>query len=229
MAANPIPLEPPPSQKKGLGCFGKGCLVTLSLGLLFLLLVGAGFFFFFSHGKPAALPVARISPAALADVEQRVEQFKEAPRQPQPPEQQPAPAEPTATPADEEQAPVPKKELRLTVGEINGMIAANRKASGRAFVSMSGNTATVQISIPGTQLEGLPLGYLNGTFSITTNGPTPLEGIQVSKVQANGVPIPSAVLSMGYRGRSFLSYAYDALAPYNVSRAEIRDGVLYAQ
>lgn len=227
MAANPIRLEAPPPQKKGLGCFGKGCLLTLILGLLFLLAGGGAGYFLFSHGKPAALPVEKISPEALADVEQRVEQFKAAPSQPPP--EQPKPPEPTGTPSGEEPAQAPKKELRLTAGEINGMIAANPKARGHAYVALSGNTANVQISIPSAQLPGMPRGYLNGTFSITTNGPAALGAVQVSKVQANGLPVPSAVLSLSYRGRSLMGYALDALAPYNVSKAEIRDGVLYAE
>ena len=227
MAANPTWIEPPPTpQKKGLGCFAKGCLITLILGILFLLLSGGAGYFFFTRGKAAALPVERISSEALSDVEQRVEQFKSAPAQSLPePTQQP---ESTATPAVEQPAQPPKRELQLTASEINGMIAANRKARGHAYVSMSGNTANVQVSIT-AKVPGVPKGYLNGTFSITTNGPTPLEAVQVSKVEANGLPVPTDVLSWSYRGRSLMGYALDALAPYNVSKAEIRDGVLYAQ
>ena len=46
---------------------------------------------------------------------------------------------------------------------------------------LSGNTATVQLSIPTDKIPGLPRGYLNGSFNITTDGPTPLsafEGLQ---------------------------------------------------
>jgi hypothetical protein len=227
MATNPTWIEPPPSpQKKGLGCFAKGCLVIAILGLLFLLLSGGAGYFFFSRGKPIALPVEKISSEELSDVQQRVKQFKSAPAQPLPEPTQP---EPTAAPVAEQPPQPPKRELRLTADEINGMISANRKAQGHAYVSMSGNTANVQVSIPATKLPGLPSGYLNGTFSITTDGPTSLEAIQVSKVKANGLPVPSDILSWGYRGRSLRGYALDALAPYNVSKAEIRDGILYAQ
>jgi hypothetical protein len=227
MAANPTWIEPPPPQKKGLGCFAKGCLVALILGVLFLLLAGGAGYFFVSHGKPTALPVEKISSEELSDVQQRIEQFKSAPPQPSP-EQSPQP-ETTATPSAEQPAQPPKRELRLTASEMNGLIAANPKARGHASVSMSGNTANVQVSIPTDKLPGLPRGYLNGNFSITTNGPTSLESVQVSKVQANGLPVPSDVLSWSYRGRSLMGYALDALAPYNVGTVEIRDGVLYAQ
>ena len=228
MSNNPTWIEPPPApQKNGFGCFAKGCLVTLVLCILFFLLAGGAGYFVFSHGKAAALPIEKISPEALSDVKQRIEQFKSAPAQPLP---EPTPAaEPAASPSSEQPAQSPKRELKLTASEINGLIAANSKAQGHAYVSMSGNTATVQVSVPTDKLSGLPRGYLNGTFSLTTNGPTSLESVQVSKVQANGLPMPSDILSWGYRGRSLTGYAFGALAPYNVNRVEIRDGVLYAQ
>jgi hypothetical protein len=50
--------------------------------------------------------------------------------------------------------------------------------------------------------------------------------LQVSKIQANGFPVPSGILSMSYRGQSIMGMALDAAAPYNVSTAEIRDGVV---
>ena len=65
-----------------------------------------------------------------------------------------------------------------------------------------------------------------GRFTITTNGPTPISALQVSRIQANGFPVPSGVLSMSYRGQSILGLAMDAAAPYNVSTAEIRDGAV---
>jgi len=122
--------------------------------------------------------------------------------------------------------PAPERQLVLTADEINGLISANGKSRGHAYVSLSGNTAHVQVSISSDKVPGFPPGYLNGSFTITTNGPTPISALQVSKIQANGLPVPSGVLSMSYRGRSFLSYAMEAAAPYNVSTAEIRDGAV---
>jgi hypothetical protein len=75
-------------------------------------------------------------------------------------------------------------------------------------------------------VPGFPKGYLNGTFRITTNGPTAVNALQVSKIQANGFPVPSSVLSMSYRGQSILGIAMQAAAPYHVSTAEIRDGAV---
>jgi hypothetical protein len=137
----------------------------------------------------------------------------------------PAPAE--AGVVDETPTPVPEapgRQLVVTAGEINALISANKKSRGHAYVTLSGNTATVQISIPSEKVPGLPPGYLNGNFTITTAGPTPITALRVSKIEANGWPVPSGVLSMSYRGRSIMSYALEQIAPYNVSTAEVRDG-----
>ena len=85
----------------------------------------------------------------------------------------------------------------------------------------------MQISVPSDKVPNFPRGYLNGSFAITTDGPTPISALQVSKIQANGIPVPSSVLSMSYRGNSLLGYALEEVAPYNVSTAEVRDGSVY--
>lgn len=223
-STNPSWIEPPPPRPKGMGCVGKGCLsLVVILVLGFLVLVGGGYFFV-SHvvisSKPMTLPAEELPEQTLTDVQQRVDQFKAtaSPRTSAPVEPV-APNEPTPAPAA-----TPGRELILSAGEINGLISANAKSRGRAHVNIQGNTATVQMSVPSDKVPGFSEGYLNGTFAITTDGPTPLSAIRVSKIRANGYPVPSAILTMSYRGHSILGYALDAVAPYDVKTAEIRDG-----
>ena len=220
-STNPSWIEPPPPQRGGMGCFGKGCLALI---VICLLVVGSCFVIVrsFTHAKPVSLPVEELAPPALSDVQQRIDQFQATPPAPSPaasaaPNETPEPTPPPATPG---------RELIVSAGEINGMISANPKSRGHAFVTLSGNTADVQISISSEKVPGFPRGYLNGRFSITTDGPTPLSALRVSKIQANGYPLPSGILSATYRGQSILGIALEAAAPYNVSSAEIRDGVV---
>ena len=206
-----------------MGCVGKSVLAFIFLALLLVV----GIYFFVSHGlvasEPVQIPVHELPPAALSQVQERITQFQNyaAPT--------PSP-EPTIAPvATTEQTPTPTpppdaRQLVLTAAEINGLIAANRKARGHASVSISGETANIQISIPSNKVPTFPPGYLNGTFTITTEGPTPINALRVSQIRANGYPLPSSILSMSYRGQSILSYALSGAAPYNVSTAEIRDG-----
>jgi hypothetical protein len=207
-----------------MGCFGKSCLALIAVVFLALVLIGVGSYFMFKRGlvvsQPVPLPLEELAPDALTNVQQRAEQFTSTPPAP-------APAPADAGAANENPAPAPEtpgRQFVVTASEINGLISANKKSRGHAYVTLSGNTATVQISIPSDKVPGLPPGYLNGSFTITTAGPTPITALQVSRVEANGWPVPSGVLSMSYRGRSIMGYVLEAIAPYNVSTAEVRDG-----
>ena len=224
-STKPTWIEPPPPKRGGMGCFAKGCLVLVVVGGLAFLLFGVASYLLYSRGsKPTALPVEELPPAEIASVQQRIDQFEAMPPAPAPSPPPVAPVAPDETPAPV--TPTAERQLVLTADEINGLISANKKARGHAHVSLSGNTAHVQISISSDKVPGFPPGYLNGSFTITTNGPTPISALQVSKIRANGLPVPSGVLSMSYRGRPILSYAMEAAAPYNVSTAEIRDGAV---
>jgi hypothetical protein len=135
--------------------------------------------------------------------------------------EQPATEAPTPTPNEAS----PGRQLILSASEINGLISANPKSRGHAFVSLSGNTATVEVSVPANKVPGFRQGgFVNGTFRITTDGPTPISALQVSKVEANGIPFPSGILTTSVNGRSVLSYALEQATAHNVSTAEIRDG-----
>lgn len=223
-STKPSWIEPPPPPRKGLGCSGKGCLFLIAFAVLTIVLLGLGSYLLFSGGsKPASLPIEELPPAQLSSVQERIDQFEATAATPShtPPPATGAPAAPNETPT-----PAPERQLVLSAGEINGLIAGNRKSRGHAYVTISGNTAKVRVSIPSEKVPGFPRGYLNGSFAITTNGPTPISALQVSKIQANGFPVPSGILSMSYRGQSIMGMAMDAAAPYNVSTAEIRDGAV---
>jgi hypothetical protein len=217
-------IEPPPPERAGLGCAAKTIILLLVFALLFVL----GVYLFVSHGlvasAPTALPVQELAPEKLQEVQQRIEQFQSAPIVAAPTPQPAAPGAPDVTPTPDAGPTPTGKQLVLSAGEINGLIAANKKARGHAFVSLNGDTALIQVSVPSDKIPGVPRGYLNGTFTITTDGPTPIGALQVEKIRANGYPVPTSILSMSYRGQSLLSYALGAASPYNVSSAEVSNG-----
>ena len=228
-STHPPWLEAPSPKKSGMGCAGKGCLFLVAFAILTVVLIGLGGYLLYSGGsKRNKLPIEELPPAQLAEVQQRVDQFESAPTTPS---YTPAPtATPDATTEANPEPPVPtpdtERKLTLSGSDINGLISANPKSRGHAYVSVSGNTASVQMSIPSEKVPGFPKGYLNGSFVITTDGPTPITALQVSKIQANGFPVPSGILSMSVGGKSIMGYALEGAAPYNVTTAEIRDGVV---
>ncbi len=208
--------DPALPQKKRRGCLGKGCLTTFTIALVLILSVTVGGYIFlkrsFLASKPLALSTKELSSEQLAETRQRIRTFKSSAEQSEP----------------DSDAPVARdqKQLELSSDDINGMIAANKRARGHAFVTLNGNAATVQLSIPADKLTGDQGRYLNGSFEIETTGPTAPARIAVKKTEANGWPVPSAILQWHYRGRSILSYALDAIVPYHIATVEIRDGKL---
>ena len=228
-STNPNWIDPPPPKKSGLGCTGKGCLFLVAFAVLTVLVIGLGSYLLYSGGsQPTELPVEELPSAQLSEVQRRVDQFESAPPVPSyTPVATPTPAT-TAEASPESPTPPPDtgRQLVLSGSDINGLISANPKSRGHAYVSISGNTARVQLSIPSEKVPGFPKGYLNGSFVIKTDGPTPITALQVSKIEANGFPVPTGILSMSVGGKSIMGYALEEAAPYNVSTAEIRDGVV---
>ncbi len=163
--------------------------------------------------KPIALPIEELSSQQLTETKQRIRTFKSNGVKPPKPD--------LKTPAA-----AGNNQLELSSDEINGLIAANRRARGHAFVTLSGNAATVLLSIPASKLTGTEGRYLNSSFVIETAGPTAPSLITVKQTEANGWPVPSAILQWQYRGRSILSYALNAIVPYHVATVEIRNGKL---
>ncbi|HEV2095620.1 MAG TPA: hypothetical protein VGQ82_03880 [Chthoniobacterales bacterium] len=209
--------EPPLPQKRRRGCFGKGCLAIIAVVLVLLLSLTVGAYFFLRHSilasKPISLPIEELSSQQLTETKQRIRTFKSNGVKP--------PEHDLETPAA-----AGNTQLELSSDEINGLIAANRRARGHAFVTLSGNAATVQLSISASKLTGAEGRYLNSSFVIETAGPTAPSLITVKKTEANGWPVPSAILQWHYRGRSILSYALDAIIPYRIATIEIRNGKL---
>src|SRR6266446_6685092 len=113
-------IEPPPPQQKGMGCFGRGCLILLVFAVVLMLACCAGLYWGFRHQSavvrgayflakthaittsPRPVPQYTASDAEIQTVKERWQDFKKAV-----PGQQPA-------------------EIELTANDINSLIAANR-------------------------------------------------------------------------------------------------------
>ena len=103
------------------------------IAFLFLLVLGIGSYSFFARGsKPTPLPIEELAPKALSEVLQRVDQFQATLPLPPPV----AAVEPGGTPTPTPVPQKPEKELVVSAAEINGMISANPKSRGHAYVSM---------------------------------------------------------------------------------------------
>ncbi len=142
--------NPPPvvvvKEKRGLGCFGAGCLIVLVAVLLCAALVGGGGYFLYSKGNaltsqtPSTVQTFDGGDDVYHAAEQKLTTFNQAVQQGQP------------------------GTLELTADEINTLIARApdfNASQVHLFVSMTDNKGKVQMSLP-TSL--LPLGILKDRF-----------------------------------------------------------------
>jgi len=221
-----IPVEPPP--KRESGCFAKGCLIIIVLGILLVVIGVGGTFWSVRHyvsDKPAPIPEASAAnetgavtpedtstPAPVqrsAEVRERLDTMKKAAR-------------------THEQT-----ETELTAADINALIAANQKSRGTASVSIDGGVAQAQFSIPLQRLDvpfqnafGLGDRYLNATVTIVAPPGTNASNVQLSDVKINGHSVPANMLDWGLPGigRSLRTYVIKYANQYGVTGGEIKDG-----
>ena len=219
-------VEPPP--KRGMGCFGKGCLILIVLAILLVVVGVGGTYWSLRHvylsDKPAPIPdtapteTSAATPGETsvatpseksAEVRERLDTMKKAAR------------------AHE------ATDVELTAADINALIAANRKSRGTASVGIDGNVLQAQFSIPLERLDvpfrsacGLGDRYLNATVTITAPPGTNASSVQPNEVTLNGHGIPAGLLDWGLPGvgRSLRSYVIKYANHYGVTGGEIRDG-----
>jgi len=219
--------EPPPT--RGIGCFGKGCLLLIVIAILCVVVGVGGTYWGVRHvylsDKPAPIPQssspteASVAPpsetsAALpnnkgAEVRERLDTMKKAAR------------------AHE------ASEVELTAEDINSLIAANRKSRGTASVDINDTVLQAQFSIPLERLDvpfrsafGLNDRYLNATVTMAAPPGTNANSVQLSDVTLNGHAIPPGLLDWGLPGvgKSLRSYVIKYANQYGVTGGEITDG-----
>ena len=227
-------VEPPP--KRGMGCFTKGCLIFIVLAILLVVIGIGGSLWSVRHvylsDKPAPIPQAPATsePGPATSGETSV---------PTPSEKSAAVHERLDTMKQAARAHE-RTEVVLTAADINALIAANRKSSGTASVSIDDTVAQAQFSIPLQRLDvpfrnalGLGDRYLNATVTIVAPPGTNASSVQLSEVTLNGHKISSGLLDWQLPGvgRSLRTYVIKYANQYGVTDGEIRDGkvILYTR
>ena len=226
-----VQVEPPP--KRGMGCFGKGCLILIASGILLVVGGIGGTYWSLRHylsDKPAPILEATAPTATTAatpgetsvaapieksaEVRERLDTMKKAARSHE------------------------RTGVELTAADINSLIAANRKSRGTASVGINDTALQAQFSIPLQRLDvpfrnalGLGNRYLNATVSITAPPGTNASSVQMSDVTLNGHSISAGLLDWQLPGvgKSLRTYVIKYANKYGVTDGEIRDGkvILY--
>ena len=212
-------VEPPPP-KTGLGCFARGCLILVVFAIVLAVACLAGLYWGFQrhsavvHGiywlakthsiaeAPAPVPEFAASDEQIQAVWERWQDFKQKIRARQP------------------------AEIALTADDINALIAADRDARWKAFVSIEGNRLRLQTSVPLGEFFGRSGYYFNGDITIQLNGAESLEHPQLNQIIVNNKPVPNDLLNWKYHSRRLREYLAEYRHSSDINTVEVRDGKL---
>ncbi len=221
---------PPPPEKRGMGCVGKGCLI-LACFIVFLIIAGAiGLYFGMrTHSavlhsvvwakkthvlsqEPSPVPQFETTDENMSAARQKWKDFENT-------RNQPAHIEPSADDLTRNEP----AHIELSADDLNNLIARNRHARGKAFVTIEGNRLRIQISVPLGEYTRRGRYYLNGDIVITSEGPQSLDNLRLSGITINNETLPSDVLDWKYRARPLRDYLGEYGATYGDGTIEIRD------
>ncbi|MBN1676589.1 MAG: hypothetical protein JXR37_36435 [Kiritimatiellae bacterium] len=169
MSLTPPPNDEPERQKRGkAGCIW-GCLIVATIVLVTL---AAAFMLVryvkgYISDQPAAVPVVKLSPAKMADLDRRLAAFRQAI-------------------ADDKSA-----RLLLSRDDINAKISSSGmlRAGSKAYVSIEGEQLSAQISLPLDRFR-IPGQYLNGQAKIHVSLDEGSLIVRAEEVLVHGKPLP---------------------------------------
>jgi hypothetical protein len=210
-------VEAPP-RRKGLGCFGRGCLTLLIFAIVLAIAGFAGLYwglhrnsalFYGSYWlaktrslavAPTPVPVFNASDQQIQLVQERWQDFEQKTRAGQ------------------------AAEIELSADDINVLIATSEDARGKVFVFIDGNQLRFQASVPIGEFLGRAGYYFNGDVIVELKGAQSLDNPQFSRVTINGEQVPTDFLNWKYRFRQLREYLAEQGNAYDIATIEIRDG-----
>jgi hypothetical protein len=214
-------IEPPP-KRKGMGCFGKGCLLII---VFLVLLVVAFVIVFYTGTKPKEIPQVQTTEDEQNAVRARWDEF-EAGAQPEQvitPVPAPSPASeeppPEAAPSPVATPPSPNR-IELTAGDINALISRGRRTRGKAFVSIDNDVARVQVNIP-LEIRGFRGRSLNAEFAVRPSPDHSPRNLQITKLSMSGVP--DAVLNTLLGSHSAQGYVDEFASQHGITSFTIEN------
>ncbi len=166
----------PPKRRRG--CLFYGCLVGIVslLATLGALLLGLHTFKrmlnTYTDTRPMPLPAVQMSPAQIAQVQQRVDDFR-----------------------DRLRAGLRTPPLALTAEELNGLVVSSpdlKAAKGKVYVTIEGDQLRAQVSLP-LEDVGLPRfkgRYLNGTATLGVSLRNGILDVTARNFVVHGKPLP---------------------------------------
>jgi hypothetical protein len=211
-------VEAPP--RKGLGCFGRGCLILLVFLIVLAIACFAGVYWglhrhsalFYGNywlaktrsiaEAPTAVPGFNASNQQIQLIQERWQDFEQKSRAGQP------------------------AEIELSADDINALIATSDDVRGKVFASIDGDQLRLQASLPIGGVLGRPGYYFNGDVIIELKGAQSLDSPRLSRITINGEQVPTDFLNWKYRFRELREYLAEQGNAYDVGAIEVREGKL---
>lgn len=207
------PLFEPPRKKRG--CLFYGCLATIVVSIIGVILVGVGIFFVYrginelvkQYGEdaPRAIPVSELPPAELKNVHDRVTGFQAA-----------------------LEAAKPTPPLVLTASEINALIDEHPQLKGIIAIDLTGDKIRGQVSLPLERFR-FPGKFLNGAATFDVRIDNGLLLVTLDTLEVKGKLIPEedmAKFRMENLAKSFGKDPKDAKQIARIEKIEVKDGKL---
>jgi len=209
-------VEAPP--RKGLGCFGRGCLILLVFLIVLAIACFAGVYWglhrhsalFYGNywlaktrsiaEAPTAVPGFNASNQQIQLIQERWQDFEQKSRAGQP------------------------AEIELSADDINALIATSDDVRGKVFASIDGDQLRLQASLPIGGVLGRPGYYFNGDVIIELKGAQSLDSPRLSRITINGEQVPTDFLNWKYRFRELREYLAEQGNAYDVGAIEVREG-----
>src|SRR6266566_4157789 len=166
---------PPPREKRGMGCVGKGCLI-LACFIVFLMIAGAIDLYFGmrTHSavvnsvvwakkahvlsqEPSPVPQFETTEQNINATRRKWEDFAKKNTR-----NQPAHIEPSIEPGADDLTRNQPAFIELTADDLNNLIARNRHLRDKAFVTIEDNRLRIRMSVPVGEYVRDGNYYLNG-------------------------------------------------------------------
>jgi hypothetical protein len=209
---------PPP--RKGLGCFARGCLILVVFGIVLAIACFAGFYWGFQRHSAVVYGIYWLAKThSIAEAPAPVPEFT-------PSDEQVQTAQERWQEFEQKARAGQAAEIELTADDINSLIAVNRNARWKVFVSIEQNRLQLQTSVPLGELLGRPSWYFNGDIAIQFNGEESLEQLDLSQIVVNNEPVPKNFLNWQYHSRRLKDYLADFRNGYDIGSMELRGGKL---
>ena len=183
----------PQSSGSGKGCLW-GCLIAVGLFVAAVLCAGVGGYFFvssqitkYTSETPVELPTVEYTEDQLAELDSRVESFREK----------------------LDAGETPEEDLILTADDINAMIGKNEDFKGKVYVKIENDQVKGDVSFPTDMIPfGIGKGrFLNGsaTFDVSMDGGVLI--VTAEQVEVNGEPLPEEFMQ-GLRNENLAKDVY---------------------